>query len=174
MTKKNILKEKNANFCLFDLLSLEENLWWQKSHVKWTSEGDRCTKCFFLSTTICSHRNVIPFVKNGQGTWLYYIVDIKTALTQKFQSPISSKGSSYPSDLDGLILSKVDRNYFPSLLTIPSNEEIKDVFFGMDPNKAPRPNGMPGLFFRNYWPIMKSDVFSAVWDFSHQVLFCQS
>jgi hypothetical protein len=37
-------------------------------------------------------------------------------------------------------------------------------------NKAPRPDGMTGLFYKTYWPIVKSNVISSVQSFLRVVI----
>lgn len=85
--------------------------------------------------------------QNSSFSLLDNRMDIGIALTQKFQQLFSSKGSSCPLNLDGLVLPKVETSCLPHLLALPSDNEIKEVLFGMDPNKAPGSDSMPGLFF---------------------------
>jgi hypothetical protein len=43
-----------------------------------------------------------------------------------------------------------------------SDEEIGDALFQIGPLKAPRPDGMPRLFFQRNWAIVKEEVVAAV------------
>ena len=45
--------------------------------------------------------------------------------------------------------------------------EIKAVFFSMDPNKAPGSDGMSPLFFQRFWSIIKQDLVNAIQGFFH-------
>ena len=42
--------------------------------------------------------------------------------------------------------------------------EVKDALKQMAPLKAPGPNGMPPLFYQNFWELVRGDVI-------HDVLF---
>ena len=48
---------------------------------------------------------------------------------------------------------------------IPTPEEIKSTLLHMPELKAPRPDGFPVAFYKNYWPIVGKDVTAAVTSF---------
>ena len=45
--------------------------------------------------------------------------------------------------------------------------EIKDAFFSMDPNKAPGSDDMSPLFFQRFWTIIKQDLVNTIQGFFH-------
>ena len=50
----------------------------------------------------------------------------------------------------------------PNLLRIPSDEEIKEATFAINPEKAPDPDGMTSLFYQRFWNKIGRDVCSMV------------
>lgn len=52
-----------------------------------------------------------------------------------------------------------------SLELLPSEEEVRQVVFGMDGESAAGPDGFTGLFFTSCWDIVGQDVVKAVQDF---------
>ena len=52
-----------------------------------------------------------------------------------------------------------------ALCHIPTPLEIKNVIFGMYNLKAPGLDGLPALFYKQYWPIVGESVTSAVQNF---------
>lgn len=44
-------------------------------------------------------------------------------------------------------------------------KEVKNVFFAINGDGAPSPDGFGGLFFQTYWDIVVKDVFNAVGQF---------
>lgn len=51
------------------------------------------------------------------------------------------------------------------MLSIPSDEEIKTVFFKLSPNKAPGPDGLTSAFYKASWEIIGPEVLSAIKNF---------
>lgn len=51
------------------------------------------------------------------------------------------------------------------MVTILTDEEIRGALFEMDPNKAPGPDGLWGIFFRSYWQTVQKDVIDTVREF---------
>lgn len=49
-----------------------------------------------------------------------------------------------------------------SLAAIPSNEEIKNVVFSFDGDKAPGRDRFPMFFFQTFWDIVEKDVTNAI------------
>jgi hypothetical protein len=50
---------------------------------------------------------------------------------------------------------------------VPSEDEIKQVVFEMNPLKAPGSDGLPALFYKHYWSIVGRQVVAAVQSFFH-------
>ena len=59
---------------------------------------------------------------------------------------------------------------FNSWLATPTDEEIKNVLFGIDPNKELGPDGMSGVFYRTYWETLKDDLFKMMRIFIVRIL----
>lgn len=47
-------------------------------------------------------------------------------------------------------------------MEIPFEAEIKKIISALHPLKALGPDGFPGIFYRHYWKIVKSQVISYV------------
>ncbi|PON36420.1 hypothetical protein PanWU01x14_328600 [Parasponia andersonii] len=166
-----------ARSVLFDLLKKEEILWRQKSCVQWMSDGDRCTKFFFLST-LARKRGIyikyikddngciyIKYIKDDNGFWLNNRLDIANALIAKFREIFSSQPVTCLTNLSNLQLPKMDIGLLNEFLAIPSHEDIPKVMSAMNQNKALGPDGMSGIFFKTYWETVKNDVIYVVQDF---------
>ncbi|PON74934.1 hypothetical protein PanWU01x14_046510 [Parasponia andersonii] len=154
-SQENLRKENDLHCSLIEKLIREELHWCQKSRVRWLTKDDNCTKFFFISTLTRRWRNSIDYIKDNSGTWLNSWQSISYTLLQKLQSiycPFSANLYPYSSDttLSDIILPIISEEENLTLCTIPEFDEIKDTLFGMGSIKAPRPDGIPILFYKHY------------------------
>ena len=63
------------------------------------------------------------------------------------------------------ITAKVTHEMNISLLSAPSETEIKEAVFAIHPEKAPGLDGMTSLFYQNFWSVIGKDIVSTVQDF---------
>ena len=52
-----------------------------------------------------------------------------------------------------------------NLIRVPNLEEVKNVIFTIESNKTPGPDGPAAWFFKNYWYIVKKELFNCILDF---------
>ena len=143
----------------------EDLKWKQKSRELWIKEGDRNTKFFHLSTLVRRRRNLITEIREENGLRLMNRKDIGEYFSSKFSKVFHSSCPNVPPNLDGLIEPCIFAQENNMLIIVPSAEDIKRVVFEMHPVKAPRPDGMPGLFYRHYWSIVGEQLVAAVQSF---------
>ena len=86
-------------------------------------------------------------------------------MVSKFIDLFTEEPISYPSGLDNLILPTISSMQNEAFCHIPTPLEIKNVIFGMYNLEAPGPDGLPALFYKQYWPIVGESVTSAVQNF---------
>ena len=142
-----------------------ETLWKQKSREVWLKEGDKNSKFFHLSTIIWRRRNAIDAIKADDGEWITCKDEIRNHIVSKFQALYTSKLVSFSLELDDLIWPSVSHFTNNFLCQIPNPFEIKEAMFGMQNLKSPGPDGLPPLFYKQYWPIVGSSVIKAVQNF---------
>ncbi len=83
-----------------------------------------------------------------------------------YQRLYSSSNSCVPfADMSSIIPSLVTESDNGYLTTIPTDEEIKNCVFSMDPGSAPGLDGFSGAFYQNCWNIVGSDVCRGVRQF---------
>ncbi|KAK3037266.1 hypothetical protein RJ639_029678 [Escallonia herrerae] len=164
-TIRNIELEKNIKLAIDEQCKREELLWYQKSRIRWRSEGDLNTKFFHLSTLVRRRRNTIDFIKNSDGAWISKREDIGNCLVINFQQLFLSSNPVFPEDLDGLISPVLSDSDKAALCEIPTMEEIKQTVMHFSSLKARGPNGMPALFNKSYWDTVQDDVSKTIRDF---------
>ena len=60
------------------------------------------------------------------------------------------------------LISDLDNN---ELIKLPNLEEVKTALFSIDSNKTPGSDGFGAGFFKNYWKIVKNDLFNCILEF---------
>ena len=162
---REIHLEANIQQELNGWLSRNETLWRQKSRETWLKDGDRNSRFFHLSTVIRRCRNSIDAIRDDQGVWIINKVEIKEFVVSKFQKLFTEESTSFPTDLEDLISPSISQLDNDALCIIPTPQEIKEVIFGMQSQKAPGPDGLPPLVYKKYWAIVGTNVIKAVQSF---------
>ena len=164
-TEANGIEEAKLQTGLNTWLSRNETMWRQKSRETWLKEGDRNSNFFHISSVVRRRRNNIDAIRGDDNVWIVKISEIRDFVVEKFQDLFIVKEICCPADLSDLIYSTISNGENDSLCQIPSLGEIKNVIFGMQSLKSPRPNGLPPLFYKKYWHVVEYSVIRAVRNF---------
>ncbi|XP_019430010.1 PREDICTED: uncharacterized protein LOC109337489 [Lupinus angustifolius] len=115
-------QEERTQSELFEALMIEEVFWNEKARINWFAQGDRSTSFFHKVTKIRHATESISMLKNGDAT------------------------ISRHDDIDNhfVIPSLVTDDENNDLTRIPSNEEISEVVFALNSERAPSPDGFGG------------------------------
>lgn len=128
------------------LAVLEEDLWKQRAHHKWQTEGDRNTSFFHFVATNLRQRNHLEKVKR----------DGQVFATQKGKSKLQHfcqlRGkeawtSSSRISWSMLYLDQQDLTHLSEHLTIM---EVKEAIKAWPLNRAPGPDGFTGEFYKKF------------------------
>ncbi|KAK9740476.1 hypothetical protein RND81_03G038500 [Saponaria officinalis] len=144
--------------------------WKQRAKLKWTVDGDTCTKYFFNWVKGRSGRNFILGIKRGDGSWTYNLEEVATDFQGFYESlfsPICEKheevgesgieGNGLEREGDGLArvweelgnsLNEEDKEYLSEPITAKG---VRKAVFQMGALKSPRLDGIPALFLQRYW-----------------------
>lgn len=146
------------------LMDKEERMWRQRSRTLYLKDGDRNTRFFHCRATQRRHKNLITGIKSQSNIWCTKPNEVSNIFLEYFQQLFTSSNSSIAvSDLDSI----------PRIVTTEMNEtltasfqawEVEVALKQMAPLKAPGPDGMPPLFYQNFWELVKGDVI-------HDILF---
>ena len=154
------LKELNAE--IRRLTDMEDCMWNQRAKVDWLHDGDKNTKYFHCRSTERNKRNYISGLENELGFWVEEESQIGGMLVQYFSNLFTS---SNPINLD-LVLEGV----LP-VVTDEMNEglnrpfepnEVQGTLKQMEVGTAPGSDGLPPLFYKQYWSKVEQEVTSVV------------
>ena len=80
-------------------------MWFQKSRISWSLEGDCCSIFFFVSTLVCRKRNRVDNIKLDDGSWLNNRLGIRDDFLEIFRSIFCEDFLPANVDLSGLVSS---------------------------------------------------------------------
>jgi predicted XRE-type DNA-binding protein len=149
-TKENIELEASLNLELNDWLKTEELKWHQKSRELWLKESDKNSKFFYLSTLVHKRINLISEIQLDNRSWVHSREEISSYFLGKFVEVFTSSSPLDPIGLEELFTLCISESENANLSRILDFLEIKDAIWEMHPLKAPGPDGLPDLFFKEY------------------------
>lgn len=145
-------------------LKMEDDYWKQKAAIRWSVDGERNSKFFQGWVKHKRTKARIHSIEEGDQT-LSEDGEIRNSAVNFFQSLLTS-------DIDVLqepdleILESLPNDFnMEELEKWPSEQEVRDVVFSINPESASGPDGYSSLFYQTCWQIVGSDVLEAVIDF---------
>ena len=154
------LKELNAE--IRRLTDMEDCMWNQRAKVDWLHDGDKNTKYFHCRSTERNKRNYISGLENEVGFWVEEESQIGGMLVQYFSNLFTS---SNPINLDLVlegVLPVVNDEMNEGLNRPFEPNEVQGTLKQMEVGTAPGSDGLPPLFYKQYWSKVEQEVTSVV------------
>jgi exonuclease III len=164
ISDSNLERETELQKKLHRALRREEEYWRVKSRSLWLQAGDKNTSFFHKQAKARQSHNTIKEIQ-FQGQILTNFDDIKQAAHDFFQDLFTEENreapnpDNYPLNLIPLL---VDEGSNRNLVAPVTAEEIKSALEGMEPDKAPGPDGFSARFFISCWDIIQKDLIRMV------------
>jgi ribonuclease HI/exonuclease III len=139
----------------------EEEYWRLKSRSLWLKAGDRNTSFFHRQYRARLSRNHIAEIKTGEGQVCKGFNQVKDAAEAHFRNLYRESTQSSEEETADFL------SNIPSLISLEDNailcrptteEEIINVVWSMDADKAPGPDGFTIHFYKTCWHIIKEDL----------------
>jgi len=147
------------------LWTQDEQFWAMRSRIQWLKWGDHNSKFFHAYTMQRRQRNRITMLVDTHQQWIREPEQLKE-LTQGFFSQLyrSVGYRDFRPFLDQCppVVTPEMNTHLMSRVT---EEEIYQATFQLGASKAPGPDGLPGLFYRHHWHVIKATVIQTVQDF---------
>ena len=141
-------KEQKYQFNSFQAFRREEEYWRLKSRSNWLKVGDQNTSFFHKQCRVRLSQNDISKISFLSGEGVKGISQIKQLAEVHFHNLYREDGSSnskFTSDFLSNIPSLVSEEENDELMKPFSEQEIIDVIWSMELDKAPGPNGFSSL-----------------------------
>lgn len=152
--KRMRLLEKEVNM----LLDKEAKMWAQWSKVLWLKDGDRNTRLFHSKASQRRRRIYITKLHDASGRLCTRPSQINDIITNFYQELFTMGGPSSFEEVIDTIPQVVSPKMNAKLIADFTIDEVEAAIRQMAPLKALGPDGMPSLFYQNYWSLIGSDV----------------
>jgi hypothetical protein len=162
LSDANISSQKEIMLRLELLLEQEETYWLQRARANWLKNGDRNTGFFQDFASRRRKKNAIKGLVDENGV----LQEDKGTMCQMVQQYFEGLFTSEVNEIDDTVLNDVHRRVTDDMnrdLTAPfSPEEIRKALFQIGDLKAPGPDGMHAIFYKNYWDLIGGDLVQEV------------
>lgn len=152
--KRMRLLEKEVNM----LLDKEAKMWAQWSKVLWLKDGDRNTRLFHSKASQRRRRNYITKLHDASGRLCTRPSQINDIITNFYQELFTMGGPSSFEEVIDTIPQVVSPKMNAKLIADFTIDAVEAAIRQMAPLKALGSDGMPSLFYQNYWSLIGSDV----------------
>ena len=138
----------------------EEQVWRQKSRIKWLKEGDRNSKFFHFVANGRRRRNFIgDLCFNGVSTSNPHL--IREGIFDFFKKQYSKVEWQRPK-INGLNLKRLSTDQRNGLEVVFTYEEVWDALCSCNGNISPGPDGFNLNFIKTHWGLIKEDFMNFV------------
>lgn len=173
--RKELLKAENASMAgrgharvkvptneIKQLMDREECMWKQHSRIEWLQYGDQNTMYFHCRAMERNKRNFISGLENEHGAWVEGKNHIGDLLTRYYSSLFTTTN---PTDLDPVLNGvelRVTEDMNSKLLKPFVLAEVLSALKQIDVDTAPGPDGLPLLFYKQFWEKIGREVSKAI------------
>ncbi|XP_056844021.1 uncharacterized protein LOC130496191 [Raphanus sativus] len=139
--------------------------------INWLREGDLNTTYFMRICQVRASYNAIRAFMTPSGIWITDPIEMSIHAVSHFGSVLSpsslpcSRVYSPPDwflDLTGF---RVSAETAQLMLSVPTQSEIQAMFFRLNPNKAPGPDGLTSGFFKGAWSVVGEETTASILHF---------
>ncbi|XP_060179069.1 uncharacterized protein LOC132609212 [Lycium barbarum] len=136
------LSKAKAEFTRF--FKIQEKVLSQKARVKWIEQGE--TNLAFFHSVIKDKRKRLSIqkIKDQEGNWVEATSQVAEAAVNLFTNLFKAEDIEEDSSVLSVMERCVTNKDNISLTTLPDLQEVKDTVFSIDPDCAPRLDGLSG------------------------------
>ena len=116
-----------------------------------------------MATVIRRRFNRVNALKDDENMWCMNTSRIKHMVVNHFQSLFSEEGTTTsPIGMEAVDFPRLSQHHVQTLQEPFTKQDISFALKGMQPLKAPGPDGFHAYFFMQYWHIIEDDVCNVV------------
>lgn len=142
-----------------DHLLQSEEMWWsQRSRALWLQHGDKNTKFFHMKANIRRRKNRIETITNNTGQTYHDDLKIEQVFINHFHDLFSSQDTFNIEETVKVVRGRINQDMYNMLNESFTREEVLQAIKDMKALAAPGPDGLPALFYHNYWDVIGQEI----------------
>ncbi|KAF7826831.1 ribonuclease H [Senna tora] len=153
---------KELNKELEDVLSQEEELWFQKARCTWIRDGDRNTKYYHTKAITRRRENKITMLKNRNGDWTETKEEVKSIIVDFYKELFKEDQPIRDVEAFTPCWPHADQSTWDRLSSPFLEEEVKSAVFSIGGTKAPGSDGFPASFYHQNWSTTSGSILNLV------------
>lgn len=168
MCRRGVVSQESLNkegVLRYKLEKVEEQIdkyWRQRAHIKWLQYGDRNTAFFHAACTERKRRNRIGKIRKEDGGFVEEEGEKRRFITNHFINLFRSTNNNDTHQLLQCVQRKVMAQINEALLKEFTRDEVYQALKSIGSSKAPGPDGLPSLFYKEFWDTVGDDVMTEV------------
>lgn len=153
------------------LREIEEAFFRKKSRINWLKKGDLNTTYFYRICQVRASYNAIRSFLLSSSALVTDPMEMSLLAAEHFKSILRPKTYHPPSIVSSaswfvqLLNFSCTSLQAQAMITTPTSEEIRKLFFKLNPNKAPGPDGLTSGFFKGAWATLGEEAVLSVQQF---------
>jgi hypothetical protein len=160
--REQVSKEAVLRYKLERLEEQVDMFWRQRAHVNWLQKGGRNTSFFHAACRERKKNNYIGRLRREDGVWLENEGEKQDFISNYFSMLFRSNGGHNSQQLLNVVDKRVSRSMNDGLVKEFTEEEVKAALNSIGDLKAPGTDGMPSVFYKNFWDIVGGRVLQEV------------
>lgn len=145
------------NTSLLRAYKAEEEYWRQRKQL-WLTLGDSNTGYFHASTKVRKSKNRLTAIEDDHGIPWFEEEQIEGVICKYFDQIFTSEHHDGLQTIENSLQPCVTDAMNEEMIREPTDTEIKEATFAINPDKAPGPDGFSASFFQANWDVVGPDV----------------
>lgn len=162
LNARNVTTEHVLKYRLEKLEDQKDLYWRQRAHVLWLENGDCNSKFFHQFASERRRRNKIKRLVTEEGGVGTDEGEMRVLVANYYNNLFESHAGDRIDELLQHVPVKVSEEANRTLCKEVTSEEIKEALDGIGDLKAPGSDGMPALFYKQFWHIVGDDIIREV------------
>lgn len=163
LTPEDLRQKWDAQSSVHQLSRSRCSMLWQKSRVKWVSQGDTNSRFFHCWLNKRQWGNEVLCLSVGERV-VEGVEEVRATIKNRFSHNFAKRQVCCPQLLQ-MPFTQITQEEAVALTVEFSEEEIRRAVWDCESSKSPGPDGFNFFFIKEFWGIIENDVIAYIQEF---------